>query len=160
MATVPFEQLPESARLWIYSASRDLRAEEIEKSQPLLEAFTSDWASHGSDLTAGSQWFDNHILVIGLDDSKGDVSGCGIDKILRMVKSLSLELSIELLDRMHVWVCTSSGVWSRMHFAEVKRALKSGESRFTHFADTTSKTKSEWLIGQCRLVKGSWLQPA
>lgn len=44
---VPFESLPDHARVWVYQASRKLTDEEVEKVRSNQQAFCEQWEAHG-----------------------------------------------------------------------------------------------------------------
>ena len=64
---VPFESLPEEARIWVYQSNRPFTEEEIQHIAKDLEAFLTQWTAHGSDLQAGYELPYNRFIVIGLD---------------------------------------------------------------------------------------------
>ena len=49
---VAFHELPATARVWIYQASRPLTDTELTAVQPALQQFAEAWTSHGRTLRA------------------------------------------------------------------------------------------------------------
>ncbi len=49
---IPFEQMPESARLWIYQADRRLTDVEARVVEETTTVFLTDWIAHGKELKA------------------------------------------------------------------------------------------------------------
>ncbi|MFD2786087.1 hypothetical protein [Hymenobacter rubripertinctus] len=96
---VPFEQLPASARIWIYQANRPLTAAEQAVLQPALHRFATDWTSHGRALAASAAVLHNQFLVIGLDEAVADASGCSIDASVRFVQQIEGQVGVELLEK-------------------------------------------------------------
>lgn len=99
---VPFEELPESARVWVYPLSREaseLEAGTIEKN--LLD-FCSQWGAHGSALKTSYRLIDNHFLILSVDEQAGGASGCSIDSSVHTLKSLHQKLGIDFFDRSNV----------------------------------------------------------
>jgi hypothetical protein len=99
---VPFETLPESARVWIYQSSRPFREGELDEIREDLDAFLTQWTAHGADLKAGYQIPYNRFLVIGLDQQHAEASGCSIDASVHFVQALEGKYDVTLLDRMNV----------------------------------------------------------
>ncbi|MDC6353800.1 MULTISPECIES: ABC transporter ATPase [Robiginitalea] len=99
---VPFEELPEEARVWVYQANRPLTDEEAVTFRAELETFLKEWTAHGADLRAGCQLPYNRFVVIGLDQDVNAASGCSIDASVRFIQSLEEKYEIALLDRMNV----------------------------------------------------------
>jgi hypothetical protein len=96
---VSFDQLPDSARVWIYQASRPLTAAEIVAVQPALARFAEAWTSHGRALQASAAFLHQQFLVIGLDEAVADASGCSIDASVRFVRELEQQLELTLLEK-------------------------------------------------------------
>lgn len=99
---VDFNDLPESARVWIYQSSRSFSAEEVEEVRQLLDEFITQWTAHGSQLRAGYDLPYNRFIVLGLDQSHASASGCSIDSSVRFIQALEQKFQLELLDKMNV----------------------------------------------------------
>lgn len=96
---VPFDQLPASARIWIYQANRPLTVAEIAALQPALCRFADEWTSHGRALAASAEVIHRQFLIVGLDESVADASGCSIDASVRFVHGIEEELGVSLLEK-------------------------------------------------------------
>ena len=96
---VSFDQLPASARVWIYQASRPLTDHEEATIQPLLSRFAEEWTSHGRTLRASLVVLHHQFLVVGLDEAVADASGCSIDASVRFVRELETHLGVSLLEK-------------------------------------------------------------
>ncbi|MEM9141644.1 MAG: ABC transporter ATPase [Bacteroidota bacterium] len=99
---VDFKQLPHSARIWIYQASRSFSKEEIDGLRVELEEFLQGWTAHGSNLRAGYEIRYNRFIVIGLDQNVNAASGCSIDASVHFVQHLEKKHNLTLLDKMNV----------------------------------------------------------
>ncbi len=99
---VPFESLPDTARIWIYQGSRSFSAQELSEVHLKLEAFLKAWTAHGTSLQAGFETPYGRFIVIGLDHSQGSASGCSIDASVHFIQQLEKEYQIDLLDKMNV----------------------------------------------------------
>lgn len=99
---VPFEELPETARVWVYQADRALTPEEIRETKTALEAFLSHWTAHGADLHAGYRMPYDRFIVIGLDQGPHAATGCSIDASVHFIQQLEARFGLVLLDRMNV----------------------------------------------------------
>ena len=99
---VPFNQLPDHARVWIYPSNRELSKSEISKIENLAEDFLNQWTSHGADLQAGLHLPYDRFIVLGLNESIQSASGCSIDTSVRFIQSLEEQFDIVLLDKMNV----------------------------------------------------------
>ena len=99
---VPFETLPDSARIWIYQANRTFTEGELAEIRTDLEAFLTQWTAHGADLKAGYELPYNRFIVLGLDQTHAGASGCSIDASVHFIQALEEKYKVSLLDRMNV----------------------------------------------------------
>lgn len=96
---VPFDTLPETARIWIYQANRPLTDAETSALQPALRSFADEWTSHGRALAASAEVLHRQFLVVGLDEAVADASGCSIDASVRFVRDVEQQLGVSLLEK-------------------------------------------------------------
>ena len=47
---VPFENLPEDSKIWIYQSNRKFSEEEITEIENELKTFLENWSAHGTGL--------------------------------------------------------------------------------------------------------------
>lgn len=99
---VDFKTLPETARVWVYQASRSLSEIELEEITQSLNAFIQDWTAHGSDLKAGYDIRYKRFIIIGLNQEDTMASGCSIDASVHFIQALEKKYDIDLLDKMNV----------------------------------------------------------
>ena len=99
---VPFSELPEDARIWIYQSNRPFTNEEAAAVKAAGEAFLSGWTAHGNDLHSGVDMPYNRFIIFGLDWQQGGASGCSIDSSVRFIQSLETQYQVDLLDKMNV----------------------------------------------------------
>ena len=85
---VPFEEIPDHARVWIYQANRPLSDTETQQAQQWGRQFVEQWAAHGQGLRASVTVLHHHFLVIALDEQHHAASGCSIDSSVGFVRIL------------------------------------------------------------------------
>ena len=96
MPRVPFEQLPDSARVWVFGCDRALHQE----APALLEEvdeFLDQWTAHGKPLRCARDWREERFLVIGVDPTHEQASGCSIDGLFRRLQALENRLGTTML---------------------------------------------------------------
>jgi hypothetical protein len=98
MPTVPLKALPDTARLWIFAAARELSATERQALLGDVDAFLATWAAHGVPLTCARDWRHDRFLLVAVDEAAAGVSGCSIDALTRKLKEHERRLGIALLD--------------------------------------------------------------
>jgi hypothetical protein len=96
---VPFEQLPSDSRIWIYQANRSFSNAEEKIIDSALNAFCSQWAAHGYPLQTSYTIAHKQFLVLSVNESAADASGCSIDGSVRVLKDLGEQLEIDFFDR-------------------------------------------------------------
>ncbi|MGM0933089.1 MAG: ABC transporter ATPase [Bacteroidota bacterium] len=99
---VPFENLPDSARVWVYQANRSFTQEELEEIKARLDEFLTQWTVHGSELKAGYDIKYKRFITIGLDQQVNPASGCSIDASVAFIQQLEKDYNVDLLDKMNV----------------------------------------------------------
>ena len=94
---IPFEEMPENARLWIYQAERKLSENESEIVNANTEAFLNQWKAHGQDLKSSFSLQYDQFLVITVDESFSQASGCSIDASVHLIKALESALNVSFM---------------------------------------------------------------
>lgn len=99
---IPFENLPESSKIWIYQSERKLTDEEVVKISELLHAYTETWQAHGADLKASYRVMYNHFVILAVNEDANAATGCSIDDSVRAIKSIQKHIKTNLLDRLSI----------------------------------------------------------
>ena len=98
MPRIAFDELPEDARVWIFSAARALNPSEQERLLAEVDAFLDRWGAHATPLTAGRDLVYDQFLFVAVDRRAAGPTGCSIDALVRRMKALQDELGVELVD--------------------------------------------------------------
>jgi hypothetical protein len=114
-----FSGFSEASRVWIYSANREIAANEIDFIQRNLAEFTQQWATHGKELVAAAEVVLNNFVVFVVDEKQVKASGCSIDSSVRFIKSIGSELKIDFFNRLSILI-ENNGSLERIHFNELK----------------------------------------
>lgn len=156
---VPFDQLPDDSRIWIFQSDRLLSEEEIESINPILNFFISDWTAHQQTLRASFTFLHNHFLIIGVDENMAIASGCSLDKVFHVVRACGQKINTDFLNRLHI----AAMIQNVITLHSVKQILDIAENRnnneplmiFSNIIETKSEMKNNWLIP----IEKSWLAP-
>ena len=155
---VPFQQLPPSARVWIYQARRPLTPVEQAAAAPALARFATAWTSHGQQLHAAAEFRHNLFLLIGLDEAVAGASGCSIDASVRFVQELEKALAVDFLDKSQL-AFQRSGNIMRLPLGQLRTAIANGEVRKTDFYyNNTLSTKADLDVQWPAPVAATWLK--
>lgn len=99
---VPFENLPDSARVWVYQSNHPFKEEDLPALHRDLEQFITAWTVHGADLSASYKIEYNRFIVLGVDEDYAATSGCSVDASVHFIQHLEEKYKIDLLDKMNV----------------------------------------------------------
>ncbi len=152
-----FSTLPDSAQLWIYTASDPLQSGGEALVQNVKQ-FIFGWTSHGSAVKGDAFLLENQFLVLGAYVEEGDLSGCGIDDSVREINRLARLLDIHWADAVMVAFRDALGrvqIVSRPHFRALSRAQE--VSADTIVFDTGLSSVGDWRAGRFeRPAMASW----
>jgi hypothetical protein len=101
---IPFEELPDNARLWSYQSDRKLTPTEKAWIEEILPPFLTDWAAHGAKLNAYGTILGDYHLILVVNEDQANASGCSIDSSVRFIKQLEKELGISFFNRLKMLV--------------------------------------------------------
>ena len=94
--------LPLDSKIWIFQSQRNFSAEEIIEIEQILDNFMKEWNAHGAALTSAYAIPYDRFIVIAVDENKAQASGCSIDSMTRIIKTLEEKHQFGLLNRMLV----------------------------------------------------------
>ena len=137
---IPLNQLPASARTWVYQAARDLTPAETELAEGHLRAFCESWAAHGQPLP-------------------GLPSGCSIDSSVGALRTLSAALGgLDLLDKSQIPYAQTDGSVGTIGRAELRAAVADGRLQpDTPVFDTLVPTLGDLRAGWRKPAAATWL---
>jgi len=99
---VPFENLPEESKIWIYQSNRKFSEEEFAEIEKDLQVFVENWAAHGTSLEASFQLKYNRFIILAVNQEVQTATGCSIDSSVAFIQSLEKKYDVDLLDKMNV----------------------------------------------------------
>ena len=98
---VHFDALPHDARVWIYQSNREFTDVEVTQIASKIEEFMATWKRHGDDLKTSYVIKYNQFIVLGVDESFNNVSGCSIDSSVHFMQQLEKEYGIDVTNKMN-----------------------------------------------------------
>lgn len=99
---LPFEDLPENSKIWIYQSSRKFLDEEVKAIENDLIEFLNHWSSHGTSLESSFEIKYNRFIIIAVNQEFHAATGCSIDTSVSFIQNLEQKYSVDLLDKMNV----------------------------------------------------------
>ena len=97
-----FNALPQNSRIWIYQADREFTQGEVDLLQENAIAFIEEWTRHGAALKGSFALKYNRFLILAVDESFANASGCSIDASVRFVKQMETLFSMDLMNKLNV----------------------------------------------------------
>jgi len=99
---IPFENLPEDSKIWIYQSNRKFSDDEMAEIEKDLIAFLENWSAHGMGLEASYVLKYNRFIVIAVNQEVQQATGCSIDASVAFIQGLEQKYQVDLLDKMNV----------------------------------------------------------
>jgi hypothetical protein len=158
MPLIPFDQLPDRSRLWVFPGSRRVLETEAARLLAATDDFLTGWTAHGAPLPAGREWRFDRFLFVAVDEAAAGASGCSIDALVRSVRALEREVDVRLSDNAPVWFRSSSGAIECVSRQEFQRlADESAVGPDTIVFDNTVQTAGALREGRWEVpAKRSW----
>lgn len=157
MPLVPFESLPDSSRTFVFAVDNDLSRSQAGQLLNAVDEFLAQWKAHGFPLTVGRNWRDDRFLTIAVDQSESGASGCSIDGLYRILKSIEGRIGASLLTSGMIFYRDRSGSIQSVNREDfVKRAAKGEIGDTTTVFDPTVTSLGEWRAQFQTDVGHSW----
>src|SRR6478672_8205223 len=109
MSLVPFTTLPADARIWVFGSDAPLSGAVADTLLAEVDSYLSEWKAHGFPLRAAREWRDNRFLVIGIDPSAEQASGCSIDGLFRALQHLQKTIGAQIVGGGRVFYRDAAG---------------------------------------------------
>jgi len=159
---VPFDTMPENARVWIFQSSGFMPFEKVERLSARLMQFLDQWHAHGQGLQASFHIMYHRFVIVALDEAAYHASGCSIDKLNHTVMALEKELAINLMDRSLVSFRDDSNLIITLPMATFRQMLDSGELDeqtvvFNNLISTKKELRASWEVPLHRSWHRQWL---
>src|SRR3569623_2712843 len=97
MPLVPFDSLPDSARLWVFASDTPLSGAVADTLLASVDGFLANWTAHGTPLQCARDWRAARFLAVGGDVTAENASGCSIDGLFRILQQLEREIGTRLV---------------------------------------------------------------
>ncbi len=147
---VPFDEIHDRSRIWIYQSSRKLNREEVSIISDALRAFTERWLVHGSPMRASFDIKFDQFVILAADEDVNSASGCSIDDSVRTFKKLGSDLSIDFFDRTQVAFRRADEVFM-IPVSDLKSKLLDGEWNsetmvFNNLVASKGDLRNSWQV--------------
>mgnify|MGYP000262044511 FL=1 len=99
---IPFENLPEDSKIWIYQSNRKFSDDEMTEIENDLKSFIENWSAHGTGLEASYLLKYNRFIILAVNQEVQQATGCSIDSSVAFIQKLEQKYQVDLLDKMNV----------------------------------------------------------
>jgi hypothetical protein len=157
MSLVPFDALPDNARIWIFGADKPLTGAVVDTMLAEVDSYLDQWKAHGFPLRAAREWGDNRFLIIGIDPTVEQASGCSIDGLFRSLQGMQKSIGAQLVGGGRVFYRDSAGATHSVPRDEFSSLTSSGQiGPRTPVFDTSLTQLDAWKAKFERPLAESW----
>lgn len=155
---VDYNTLPGTARVWIYQSDRKFTVNELPIIKNEATDFINTWTRHGDHLKGSFTILYNQFLVLAIDESFANASGCSIDSSVRFIKELESQLSVDLMNKLNVSFKDGENI-NIVSLTEFQNYIKEGRITaetivFNNMVQTKGEVDTKWEVA----AKDSWHQ--
>lgn len=147
---VPFDNLPEESRIWIYPSNRKFSDEEVSEIEKELEVFINNWSAHGSTLEASFTIKYSRFIIIAINQEVHQATGCSIDSSVAFIQSLEQKYDVDLLDKMNVSFKQGEFITYKplLDFKKLAKDRSVSENTivFNNLVNTIAEMKESWEV--------------
>lgn len=122
-----------------------------------VDSYLDQWKAHGFPLRAAREWRDNRFLVIGIDPTVEQASGCSIDGLFRALQHLQKTIGAQILGGGRVFYRDASGATQSTTREEFGTLVSSGKiGSKTPVFDTSITVLDDWRAKFEKPFAESW----
>ncbi|WP_443939882.1 ABC transporter ATPase [Pedobacter sp. MW01-1-1] len=90
------------SRVWIYQSNRKFTQLEETEILEKLATFTQQWKAHGNELLAKAEIRYGFFIILTVDESQANTTGCSIDSSVRLIKEIEQQYHVDLFNRFNL----------------------------------------------------------
>lgn len=146
---VPFDSLPDDARIWIYQSNRKFSSGEADIISQELLTFTEQWEVHGKPMKTSFKLYFDQFIILAADEGHNEASGCSIDGSVRVLKNLGSRLNVDLFDRNSVAFKKEEVILIPLSKLKQQNAAASWNKDtlvFNNLVATKGDLKARWMV--------------
>lgn len=141
---IPFENLPDESKIWIYQSNRKFSDDEMAEIESDLKTFVESWDAHGTGLEASYQLRYNRFIILAVNQDIQPATGCSIDSSVQFIQELEKKYNVDLLDKMNVTFKLGEHIAHKPLVEFKKMAKEKAVSANTIVFNNLVNTVGEW----------------
>lgn len=148
---IPYHQLPENAKIWIYQSSRNFNVEEVAELSIEIENFVEAWQSHQIPVYGFGSLYYRRFIVLFADEDKVNVSGCSIDSSVKFIKEMEQKYQVNFFDRMKICYKIQEQMVGSFSMLEIENYLAQEKIKkdtivFNNLVQTKIEFEQKWEV--------------
>jgi hypothetical protein len=144
-------------RTWTFVIGKPLTAAQLNELSNAGLDFVSGWTAHDTRLSATFRIYRERIIIVEVNESVHNASGCSIDKLTRFIKEMENKLDVQLLNRLLVVYEDESGSLQVENTQVLKGLISSGAVNAHTTVYNTSVANDKELSHWKQPLKDTWL---
>jgi hypothetical protein len=150
---IPFENLPEDSKIWIYQSNRKFSDNEMIVIENDLKVFIENWSAHGTGLEASYLLKYNRFIILAVNQQVQQVTGCSIDTSVSFIQKLEQKYDVDLLDKMNVTFKNGEHIAhkSLIDFKRMakEKAVTANTIVFNNLVNSIEEFNENWEVPAC-----------
>jgi len=150
---IPFENLPEDSKIWIYQSNRKFSDNEMIVIENDLKVFIENWSAHGTGLEASYLLKYNRFIILAVNQEVQQVTGCSIDSSVAFIQKLEQKYDVDLLDKMNVTFKNGEHIAhkSLIDFKRMakEKAVTANTIVFNNLVNSIEEFNENWEVPAC-----------
>ena len=143
--------LSDKSSVWIFQANKILNTYQIEKIQESLAVFVPEWAAHGVNLKADFEVAKALFIIVGVDESHAEASGCSKDALTRQIKFIGEQIGVDFFDRLTIAYITDKNKIELADMLSFKNLIQKDIVRqntivFNNLITTKAELMENWEV--------------
>ncbi len=147
---IPFDNLPDDSKIWIYQSNRKFSDEEFKEVETDLKSFLENWSSHGTSLASSYQLKYNRFIILAVNQEVQAATGCSIDSSVAFIQGLEQKYNVDLLDKMNVTFKNGEFIAhkSLLEFKKMakEKAVTENTIVFNNLVNTIQEFNESWEV--------------
>lgn len=146
-----YSELPSHSRVFIYQSDKELNNKELSQIKNLLTDFSTNWQTHGKPVCNSFRLF-NYFICFFVDESSYTTSGCSLDSMVGLIKSIGVKFNIDFFNRNNIAFIDNMQT-KLLSINEFKDLIHLDMIVYNNLVKTKSEFESSWKSP----VQETWL---
>ena len=146
-----YSELPSHSKVFIYQSNKELNNKELSQIKNLLTDFSTNWQTHGKPVCNSFKLF-NYFICFFVDESSYTTSGCSLDSMVGLIKSIGVKFNIDFFNRNNIAFIDNMQT-KLLSINEFKDLIHLDMIVYNNLVKTKSEFESSWKSP----VQDTWL---